>query len=690
LTAVRNRSNPDDLSLPVASSKSPVIEDHGRPEIIQQIFHGRESEFRDFVQNAVVPMHWVGADGTILWANKAELALLGYSWNEYVGRPIAEFHADQGAIEDILGRLGKREDLQGYRAKLRCKDGSTRVVRIYSNVFAERNEFVHTRCFTIDVTDRERSEARIAAQLAVTRLLAFPGSLREITDSVLETICGVSDCNIGAIWEVDREKQEIRCVRIWPQATHNFDRFEEVTISTRFNKGVGLPGRVWETNEPAWISDLTVDDNFPRKNAAHGEGLKSAFAFPISVKQNVLGVIEFYSRRALEPDQEFITMMAAIGIQIGQFIERHEESDAKNKLAAIVESSDDAIVSKDLKGVVTSWNKAAELTFGYTAAEMIGRPITTIIPTELLDDEPKILARIQAGRKIDHFETIRVKKNGDRINVSLTISPVKDQNGKIIGAAKIVRDVTEQRKLEAALHTSERLASVGRLAATVAHEINNPLEAVTNYIYLAKQQPNLPEEIRSYLSSADRELGRVAHIARQTLGFYRDNSRPIEVSIADVINDVLAIYERKAIYKQLELHREIAPGLKIHTFQGDLKQMLSNLIANSIDASKDCGKIFIRARGSKDLVTGQQGIRITVADTGVGIAEADKSKVFDPFFTTKKEVGTGLGLWITKDILTRKGGSIHFRSRTSDPTGTVMSIFIPTLVEEPVGQISRN
>jgi PAS domain S-box-containing protein len=679
LTAVRNRSRARDISFPLGKSEAATSQPHTVGDTDHKVFDERQAELRDFVENAVVPMHWVGADGTILWANPAELALLGYSWDEYVGRPIAEFHADQDAINDILQRLGKREDLQGYRAKLRCKDGSTRVVRIYSNVLSGQDEFVHTRCFTIDVTERERSEARIAAQLAVTRVLAFPGSLREITDSVLETICGVSDCNVGAIWEVDNKKQEIRCLRVWHPSIDKFDRFEEATASTHFSKGVGLPGRVWEMNEPAWISDLTMDDNFPRKNAAQGEGLRSAFAFPICVKQNVVGVIEFYSRRALEPDQEFITMMAAIGIQIGQFIERQEESDAKNKLAAIVESSDDAIVSKDLNGVVTSWNKAAELTFGYTAAEMIGRPITTIIPTELLDDEPEILARIQAGKKIDHFETIRVKKNGDRINVSLTISPVKDQNGKIIGAAKIVRDVTEQRKLEAALHTSERLASVGRLAATVAHEINNPLEAVTNYIYLAKEQPNLPENIRSYLSSADRELGRVAHIARQTLGFYRDNSRPVEVSIADVINDVLAIYERKAFYKQLELHREIAPDLKICTFQGDLKQMLSTLIANSIDASRDGGKIFIRARASRDLVTGQQGIRITVADTGVGIAEADKPKVFDPFFTTKKEVGTGLGLWITKDILTRKGGRIHFRSRTSNPSGTVMSIFIPTL-----------
>ena len=355
---------------------------------------------------------------------------------------------------------------------------------------------------------------------------------------------------------------------------------------------------------------------------------------------------------------------------------------AAQRLAAIVESSDDAIVSKDLNGIVMTWNKAAERIFGYKAEEIIGRSITTIIPPELYDDEPRILAKLRAGQRIDHFQTVRMRKDGERIYVSLTVSPIRDQAGKVIGAAKIARDITQQKKMEEAIQLSERLASLGKLAATVAHEINNPLEAVTNFIYLARHQPDLPEKVKYYLGYADQELGRVAHIARQTLGFYRDNSYPTWVRVSDLVDDVLTVYERKFKYKSLRVDRRIDPGLTVYTLQGELKQILSNLIANAIDACKEGDKIVVHARNSHDFKSGSNGMRMTIADTGVGIAEEDKARLFAPFFTTKKDVGTGLGLWITRDLLEKKGGHIRVRSRDSNPSGTVMSIYLPQATPE--------
>ena len=353
-----------------------------------------------------------------------------------------------------------------------------------------------------------------------------------------------------------------------------------------------------------------------------------------------------------------------------------DESEKAMQLAAIIESSDDAIVSKDLNGIVTSWNSSAERIFGYKAEEIIGKPITLIIPPELQSDELMILSRIRAGQRVDHFQTVRITKQGERIDVSLTVSPVKNPQGKIIGAAKIARDITQQKKLEASLQMSERLASVGRLAATVAHEINNPLEAITNFIYLAKQQA-VSEKAKRYLAAADHELKRVAHIAQQTLGFYRDNSQPTTLLVADVIEDVLAIYERKFKYKLLHVERQIEPGLTLFTVEGELKQVLSNLVVNAIDASSEGGRIWLRARTSHHFQSGERGVRITVADNGAGIPREDRAKLFAPFFTTKKRVGTGLGLWITKDLLEKKGGHIRFRSSNRERSGTVMSMYLP-------------
>jgi PAS domain S-box-containing protein len=351
------------------------------------------------------------------------------------------------------------------------------------------------------------------------------------------------------------------------------------------------------------------------------------------------------------------------------------DQQAALRYSALVESSEDAIITKDLNGIITSWNPAAERIFGYAPHEIIGRNVLTIIPKDLHPDETVILGKIRAGERIEHFQTVRMHKNGMPLDVSLTVSPVRD-GGKIIGAAKIVRDVTRQRKMENALHTSERLASVGRLAATIAHEINNPLEAVTNFIYLCRQAPDLPPNVAEYLKIADQELNRVALVAQQTLGFYRDNTRPVMVAVAEAVNDVLTIFTGKIRYKNIFLEKRFASDLRFHTLHGQLKQILLNLVGNSIDASRPEGRLVISAHVLSHLGS-RRVLALTVADNGTGIAEHNRHKVFEPFFTTKKDVGTGLGLWITRDLVQRKGGNIRFRTRTGEGSGTCMTVFLP-------------
>jgi PAS domain S-box-containing protein len=512
-------SHATDAQLMTQTAQAPEEKIHQSSKV-QQMLQARESELRDYLENAVVGMHWLAPDGTILWANRTVLTLLGYEHDQFVGHNFAEFVDSPGATAEILQRIGSSESLRGCELPVRCGDGTSRWVRIEGNPWQHNGKFLHARCFVLDITEKRRAD------------------------------------------------------------------------------------------------------------------------------------------------------------------------EAQMKLAAIVESSDDAIVSKSLSGIVTSWNAAAERILGWKAEEIIGKPITTVIPPELHGDEVQILSKIQAGERIEHFETVRVTKVGERIDVSLTISPVRDPQGHIIGAAKILRDVTMQKKLETAFRITERLASVGRLAATVAHEINNPLEAVTNLIYLARQDPTLNKSTRDCLVAADKELQRVSHIARQTLGFYRDTTFPVRISVANAVEEVLGIYERRFHYKKMALREKIAPALTLSTLQGEFKQVISNLLSNAIDASTFGSRLDIRAWAAHHPVTGAEGIRLVVADRGAGIPEEIRTRIFTPFFTTKKDIGTGLGLWIVKDLLVRKGGSILCRSKPAPSvasanaapgrsnSGTIMMLFL--------------
>jgi PAS domain S-box-containing protein len=354
--------------------------------------------------------------------------------------------------------------------------------------------------------------------------------------------------------------------------------------------------------------------------------------------------------------------------------------EAALRLAAIVESSDDAIASKDLNGIVTSWNRSAEKLFGYTAAEIIGKSITLIIPPELHHDEDMILSKIRRGEKIDHFETIRLHKNGERIEVSLTISPIKDDNGNVIGAAKIVRNITETNKIERALRTTEKLAAAGRMAATVAHEINNPLEAVTNLVYLAKRELSQNDRVAGYLDLASRELDRVAHITRQTLGFYRDTSSPALFNVPEMLDDLLLLYEKRFESRRIKIVKQYDNRVEITALAGEIRQAFSNIITNAMDAMPEGGTLALRITKSHDWSSSHvHGVRITVLDTGSGIEPRHRKNIFQPFFTTKTDVGTGLGLWITRGILEKHRGSIRMKSRTGQSGhGTALSIFLPT------------
>jgi PAS domain S-box-containing protein len=356
--------------------------------------------------------------------------------------------------------------------------------------------------------------------------------------------------------------------------------------------------------------------------------------------------------------------------------ERLLEDSAKRlgELAAIVESSDDVIVSKDLNGIIRSWNTAATRFFGYSADEMIGASILKLIPEDLHSDEKIIMENIRAGRRVEHFETMRRTKSGQLLDVSLTVSPIRDKHGRVIGASKILRDISTRKRLEQALLQAEKIAATGRMAATIAHEINNPLEAVMNLMYLIRPMIADPEGI-SYFQTAEAELGRVSHIARQTLGYYRENAAASNASIGEIVLHAITIYEPRCAANGIEIRKAIHSSRKIVLRRGEMMQVISNLIMNSIYAMQAGGVLSISV---EDAAGAPDGIVLTIQDDGVGIAKDDLPRVFDAFFTTRSTVGTGIGLFVAKGFVESHGGRIEIESsQKAEDHGTTVRVFLP-------------
>jgi PAS domain S-box-containing protein len=356
--------------------------------------------------------------------------------------------------------------------------------------------------------------------------------------------------------------------------------------------------------------------------------------------------------------------------------DQRKADESRFRLAAIVDSADDAIVSKNLNSIVTSWNEGARRMFGYSAEEMVGHSILQLIPDELQYEEEEILSKLRVGERIDHYETRRKKKNGEIFDVSVTISPVKDESGRVIGASKIARDISDRKRIERMLIQSEKLAATGRMAAAIAHEINNPLESVMNLIYLARQHCAGSRIPHDYLVTAEEELERVSHIARQTLGYYKDTGSPVEVHLHDLIENVLTVYNSKLLATGITVDSSFNDLQKILASRGEMLQVFSNIISNAIDAMRQGGTLKIATRKVRS-ATGD-GIQTVVRDTGIGIKQDHLENIFEAFYTTKGDLGTGLGLWVAKQLIEKRGGQISVASNTEPGhSGTTITVFLP-------------
>jgi signal transduction histidine kinase len=305
---------------------------------------------------------------------------------------------------------------------------------------------------------------------------------------------------------------------------------------------------------------------------------------------------------------------------------------------------------------------------------MIGASILKLIPEHLHSDETTIIESIRAGRRVEHFETVRLTKSGKLIDVSVTISPVKDGQGTVIGASKILRDISGRRRMEQSLLQAEKIAATGRMAATIAHEINNPLEGVTNLLYLLRPMITDPDGV-GYLSSAETELGRVSHIAKQTLGYYREQAAPSSASMTELVLHAITIYGPRCTAAKIEIRKALHSSRKIVMRRGEMMQVMSNVIVNSIYAMPEGGVLSISV---EDAMAPRDGIVLTVQDNGIGIAPDILPRVFEAFFSTRATVGTGIGLFVAKQFVEGHGGQIEIESKNGrEDHGTTVRVFLP-------------
>jgi PAS domain S-box-containing protein len=353
---------------------------------------------------------------------------------------------------------------------------------------------------------------------------------------------------------------------------------------------------------------------------------------------------------------------------------RSRGEEAVARLAAIVESSQDAILSKTLDGIVLTWNASAERLYGYSVAEIVGRSIALLIPPEPPDELDRILEAIRRDERIEHYETVRVKKDGGRIQVSLTISPIRDAGGRVVGASTIARDVTERVTLERAARRAETLAALGTLSAGIAHEINNPVGILSSRLELMLDgRRDVPPELRDDLEMLRRNVERVGRITRSLLSQARQS--PMERRAVDlnmVVEDSLMLVGKQLSKDRVQIVTALAPNLPaIRGEPHTLQQVLMNLLVNARDAMPNGGTVRIetsRGTGRED------GVRLVVADNGPGIPADVLPRISEPFYTTKV-AGTGLGLPLSYNIIREHGGRVAVE--TAAGRGTTFIITLP-------------
>ena len=357
---------------------------------------------------------------------------------------------------------------------------------------------------------------------------------------------------------------------------------------------------------------------------------------------------------------------------------------SEQELRTTVRSIGDGVIRCDAEGRVQMMNPVAEELTGWPLEEAEGRLIAEVFP--VIHEETRQAAETPVAKVLRRRETIKlanhlvlVRRDGAEFDIADSGAPILDKDGTLCGVVMVFRDVTLERRAQEALIAQEKLAVSGRVAATIAHEIHNPLDAVQNLLYLIRTGAT-EEETRQYLTMAEGELARVTQISRAMLGMYRESASPVRLNVRELLRDVLLLMERRFGDLGVTVDAHLNGDVEVSGYPGELKQVFSNLITNAAEASGEGGEVMIElGRGlPEDEREGREGALITVRDNGPGIDQKAAERLFQPFFTTKGEKGTGLGLWVSRGIVAKHGGTLTLRSGAAgEAQGTVAQVFLP-------------
>ncbi|MBA3259690.1 MAG: PAS domain S-box protein [Gemmatimonadales bacterium] len=623
------------------------------------------------------------------WSGQAE-TIFGWRESEVLGTPLAdsivpEHHreAHRRGLSHFL-RTGEGPIL-GHRIEITALRRNGEEFPVELTVVPVRVDgYWVFSAFIRDLTERRRSELRLGLQHSVTRILSEMPILTEAAPRVLQLLCEGLGWDLGEMWVVDPDGERIRSVGAWHRPSPDMERFEALSRTFVFGRGEGLPGRIWNSGQPAWVPDFQTSSEMPRQEAAGGGRLHSSIGSPIRSRRAVVGVLQFFSREIREPDSDLLAMMDSLGAQIGQLVERGRAEEAirasENRYRLLMEQAVDAILIAEPGGAIVDANPAACELMGYDRSEILALTIAETYPPDERDTAAARVQRVHTGQAL-RFERRLRRKDGEDVDVEVTAKLLP--GGMMQG---VMRDIRERKTLEEQLRQAQKMEAVGQLAGGIAHDFNNLLTAITGYAELVLVTLGADDPRRPDVQEICHATDRAATLTRQLLAFSR----------RQVLQPRLIDLHRLAKDVERLLHRLIGENIEVVTLTDDalglvkadpsqVEQVLVNLAVNARDAMPGGGRLTIETRNvvlgaeyaaGHSLVAPGPYVLLAVTDDGTGMDQPTLARVFEPFFTTKGPGrGTGLGLSMVYGIVKQSGGYVWVYSELG--RGTTFKIYLP-------------